>query len=439
MVRLLPPRSNLRLEERPLVSEQVETASTEDVVEPAISNAPQRIPLRIRFVRWLRATWWRLKNNFGFIWRHGRPCLFAALTIVCVGLGIYFRVTAHATSPKIARSSDSIELFVSDPNAQAKLAVTAFSTLNDNEDHAYATVQLGVIPSNPGENVRWAIRYRGYPNQLEIDRPDIFLKTLPDHGRYIRQESGVLEQVTLITGDMHSLDKPLPNYLSGDLLRPDMVEVANLNITNYENITKYEERGTGEYSAHLPGIQNNWSYLPLPLIVEQSQILKKPIAMVYEPVQTVPEVNPNGIHPIGPNGMPLPESYIAKMPGTDPIAYFRPKNLDITEALTTADTVMTNSQVTSMVPLDGQLQGTNLVWRSTGPLEPSISTTTIAYQEQKSTNDFYAGLAFATSAAAFIALVQELPRPEKPQKKTEASPKARRDPESPSDQPPRQT
>jgi hypothetical protein len=127
------------------------------------------------------------------------------------------------------------------------------------------------------------------------------------------------------------------------------------------------------------------------------------------------------------------------MPRADAVAYFVPKTMDITEILSNGASAIKDSQVVSMVPLDGQILDNDLVWRSTGLLEPSVSTASISFQRQKSTDDFYAGLAFATAASAFIALVQELPRPEKQEEKTEASPKTRRNPESTSDEPTRQT
>jgi hypothetical protein len=94
---------------------------------------------------------------------------------------------------------------------------------------------------------------------------------------------------------------------------------------------------------------------------------------------------------------------------TKPQVYFSPGNVISETVLLDGESHLADSQVNSIVPGDYQVHGADLLWQANGPLEPSISTTKISYLEQRSAYDFYSGIAFATAAAALIALLQELP------------------------------
>jgi hypothetical protein len=368
--------------------------------------------------------------------KHRRLCFLMVILVFSLTLGIHYKTATHSAPPsKYAGSHDSIELFVSDPNAQTKLSVIAYETRGVH-DQAYADVQLRIKPSKPGENVQWVIRYRGFPEQDRFDDAGLSVRTVPEYDGY----TGALraQPVTLITGDLHAIDnRSRPPYVMNDVPNSDVVRVVTLKITSYE------EGGLGEYSAHLPGIQNDPHLQAdtiselIPLLVEQSKGSKTPVSTIYRPLQLVPDtayIDP--IRLTGPDGVPLQTHWVGDTPGTDGVAYFAPNALDVSETLQGASLAIQNSQVTSMVPLDGQIQGDDLIWHSRGLLEPSISATSIAFQEAKSTDDFYAGLAFATAAAALIACVQEIPPRENSEHDRKTSPKGRRSHVSLNGQPP---
>lgn len=81
----------------------------------------------------------------------------------------------------------------------------------------------------------------------------------------------------------------------------------------------------------------------------------------------------------------------------------------VTEVLSGAQSSLANARIDSIVPPDGTLEGDSYVWEGASSLEPSISATNIDATESQSNYAFLAGIFFATSAAAAIAFVQELP------------------------------
>jgi hypothetical protein len=97
------------------------------------------------------------------------------------------------------------------------------------------------------------------------------------------------------------------------------------------------------------------------------------------------------------------------IPGSQHALYW-PTRLLATEILAGARSSLEHARIDSILPATGSLQGDSFVWQGTGSLEPTISATNISAAESQSTSAFYSGIAFATAAAAFIALVQEVPK-----------------------------
>ena len=97
------------------------------------------------------------------------------------------------------------------------------------------------------------------------------------------------------------------------------------------------------------------------------------------------------------------------IPGSQSALYW-PTRLLITEVLAGAQPSLVHARIDSILPANGSLQGNSYVWQGTGSLEPTISATNISAAESQSIYAFAAGIAFATAAAAFIALVQEVPK-----------------------------
>lgn len=67
------------------------------------------------------------------------------------------------------------------------------------------------------------------------------------------------------------------------------------------------------------------------------------------------------------------------------------------------------ARIDSMLPPDGQVVQQDIVWRGQGSLQPSVYATDVNYEREQSTDDFYAGLAFAIAVSAAVAAFQELP------------------------------
>jgi hypothetical protein len=96
------------------------------------------------------------------------------------------------------------------------------------------------------------------------------------------------------------------------------------------------------------------------------------------------------------------------IPGSQHALYW-PTKLLATEVLAGAQSSLAHARIDSILPVNGSLQGDSYVWQGTGSLEPTISATKINAAESQSTYAFASGIAFATAAAAFIALMQEVP------------------------------
>ncbi len=96
------------------------------------------------------------------------------------------------------------------------------------------------------------------------------------------------------------------------------------------------------------------------------------------------------------------------IPGTKDELYWETRT-QVTEALAGAQSNLADARIDSILSPDGQFQGDSYVWTGTGSLEPSISATNINAAEIQGNYNFLSGIAFATAAAAAIALLQELP------------------------------
>ena len=89
--------------------------------------------------------------------------------------------------------------------------------------------------------------------------------------------------------------------------------------------------------------------------------------------------------------------------------FWRPANFSATEVLDDATPFLGSEQIDYMTP-SPTIQGTNYVWQSNTGLEPTFATSDLNVAASQSSEAFISGVAFGVVGAAFIAILQELPK-----------------------------
>lgn len=96
-------------------------------------------------------------------------------------------------------------------------------------------------------------------------------------------------------------------------------------------------------------------------------------------------------------------------PGKDVTGFGNPRSFSATESIWNGAAALIGSRIDTVLPPSVAVENNSLEWTTHNILAPEIDTSRKAVADSKGTYDFYAGLAFATAAAAAVAALQELP------------------------------
>ena len=235
------------------------------------------------------------------------------------------------------------------------------------------------------------------------------------------QATKVLFTSTIRPSDS-DLAQPSAVYFGGNLVRgsPEYswsLTVAQLNsvsglygspVANF-TLPQVAQVSGGSVFVHLPTLASNVSPFPSIAIEMTEQATSSPAAPIRDVVTSpalVDQAEASSASYTSHTG-----NYVGEAAGSSRELYYQPQTLMTTETINSLRPYLQNAVIDSNLPGNGTLQGDTYVWQATGWLEGYLSATEVRTSSAEANHDFYAGLAFGTAAAFFIACAQEFKEP----------------------------
>ena len=194
------------------------------------------------------------------------------------------------------------------------------------------------------------------------------------------------EITTLMTGDTETLKR-----LS---TQPNLYRIDDAQLLGFFELPYFADENAAGYSARPPGIQSHHGQERTLIALQTSNATGRPVAEIDQPLTATDERTT----PMTDSRQPDPANYYVSTPGQSTTFYTVPDHLSTEAILADSSNELPGAQVATMTPPDGRVEGSDLVWRASGALQPEVSLGNIAYQDMRASNEFYSGLAFATAA-----------------------------------------
>lgn len=339
----------------------------------------------------------------------GKLAAFSIMTLGAILIGAFFATrTGDEVQLPAERDVITFNVYVDDPGARVEMAMIFYTPLSfaESKDEALALVKnaglppldnvnvlLKVTPSSPDAVANWIIELERpgsaqMPNRATSPgNPGVHVGILPIHSRQYNGASTNEYVIMGSTSDLPMLASPNDLRVAG---HDGLSSIASIPLPFFD------DRSPAGYAARLPRVE----YSPEPADPEAP-----PIIAVGPANATAPTALVHASYLPDPNSAaPLPDNV---PPSMKKQAYFLPSAQHTTEVLVTGDIVFSGSQITTLIPQNPVFSRFGPRWESDANLAPIVQTSNVAYSKEESSNDFYAGLAFATAAATCVAAVQE--------------------------------
>jgi hypothetical protein len=298
-----------------------------------------------------------------------KPLAFLGIAVTAAGLGFTWHAIADPNRAQAAASKMSFAVFETD--ADVPLSVDGYlisgSYLKQNTDHFVLTVRAG----------------SSVPNSVVIvsDRP---VQLTPANGEVglprVQEGTSSKAQAELYYLLFHP--SASANTITAEFSAPSTVRIDNQHGSVLATLPSI----SGHTGPIVPGSSSSDLDLLVGYHLEQGK--------VYE---DFPHRSPDtaGV-----------TSYILF---DTPAQLSVPKNLSITERLAGGATGLNRGDIKQDLPATGGVKGPDFVWQSDSGLSPTLIAVSRAAEQDYASDEFRSGVAFAISAAALIALLQEGP------------------------------
>lgn len=345
-----------------------------------------------------------------------RLTLFAVIAVLGVLLGFLFKqdVRESGLDPN-PFSGPSIQVYTSDPNTHVRLSAVSYPGTRANEhlDYnlpSYLSIRLGITSYESEMPVKWVIIVEDLDFALSFSKTTSSgsIAFIPGfQGEVTDKFSPNTKPALVVTGDMNTL-----NEAENRPRRDNETVLAGTPVVAIITVPFFDESSPAGYYARLPRMYSDRS-----LVVE------------FDDNEDATAI----VHPL--SGPDLLGSAVTRMPNgaifgnllypnSRPEFYVAPLATEFSQRLAWGADQLLGSRVDFITPLDAEVEGHDLVWRSDGNMAPQLRTSSIAFERARSRGDFYSGLAFASAASAVIAAIQELPRTIRRRRAWEPNPNA---------------
>jgi hypothetical protein len=305
---------------------------------------------------------------------------FLALTLIALGLGIWFKGHAGSAAESPALTSptrQTVGIYVDQTGATVHL--TAGITWHVKqpgraEEALYAAVQ----GANPDTKVLFTSTIR--PSSIDLSKPSsVYLGR-----KLVRASPEWTWSVTV--AHLDSISGPYGSPVA-EFPLPQVAQVSGGNVF-----------------VHLPALAPNVSPFPsTPVEMTEQASPSAPIQDVVTSPALLDQAEPGSIASYS------SASYLGTPAGgSSRVLYYQPQTLMTTETINALRPYLQNAVIDSNLPGTGTLQGGTYVWQATGWLEGYLSATEVRTSSAEANYDFYAGLAFASAVGLAVAFIQEL-------------------------------
>jgi hypothetical protein len=307
-----------------------------------------------------------------------RPTVFLVLTIVFLGLGIWFKQLAapgRESTTLINAAPQKVGVYVNQQDVMVHL--TAGITWQANQpSHASETLYAAVEGPGvaPATTLLITSTIRPAPGSQPYQRTTFYVG-----GELTETQPEWVLRITVA-----QLESSVGQYGSpvGMFTLPEVVQLSG-----------------GSTFAHLPALAPNVSPFPS-MAIEMTESSSSTGSI--QDVVDAPMLRSPGL------AASSSASYIgASSAASTRQLYYDPQSLMTTESINGLRTDLENSVINSNLPGNGTLQGDDYVWQETGWLEGYLSATELSASESQANWDFFSGIAFGLAAAVGVAFAQE--------------------------------
>jgi hypothetical protein len=298
-----------------------------------------------------------------------RASVFFAVLLAATGLGIYWHLNAGGHDIDLARRTVplKINVYAADRGATVSLYVTLQPVHGD----AYQVRLYGTSTTHSGLLVT-ATRPGKTPDG------QVFGRLSPDRG-------GDLERGHFVATFLEAQQVKT--------LNTDWLELASFDIPARDIVTMKDG-----YAARFPALADVESGVSDAVYGSVDSGVSLSAGSLYLLPAAIDDPYPSA-----------GDQAIRKPPAALRTHFYEPHELQTSEALLDARSLVTTGDVTINYPSNGTLESGAFVWRGEYALSPELAVVSRAAQDSRARYGFLSGIALATAVAALIALVQELP------------------------------
>jgi hypothetical protein len=352
--------------------------------------------------------------------------VYLVALVVSASLGFYWKHVAATPGLGLSPAAPPMSVFLSDPRATAVLtehiastnhwkplrtvpapgevSSTPTSVPQNKADILDLYLTVTPPPDQPKENVGFVV-ISGYPDHSD---GDAFPVEYYDTGSLGKQQTIYLGNTQLLSKEMQVNPEPEGAFIA-ELKIPHVVRTRS-----------------GEFLATVPAISEPVSDRRYYYLLGSQATAKVTASYNIDGLfESDPKrhgtaafvVSPQTTRTLEPTDRPF-------VPGTrSPLfpqhtdgpdwPYFVPANLSTRVIVAGAQGDLANDQVDYMMPSTGQIQQDVLFWEGGDSLAPTLRASNVESVEKRNTAAFDAGIAFAISIAAALAIVDAWPRARK--------------------------
>lgn len=327
-----------------------------------------------------------LRRSIGGAWqwvwhrRHWGKFLLC-LNLMIFAVSIAWQWWALATPPDVASgwapALQEVEVYVSDPQAVVRLTVD----LRMVEDKTSESMCLAVEPE--GLFVQWMVMATGvaYP----------WGEPVPTYSGYSLENPPYDREV--VEGTWPPIEPPGPSVLCPE-------GGAFFGSAELDAVAQLSE---GLFTAHLPRVGSPFGGRGEPMIELIRETTRTSRIIISAPQPEIQHSTPEQYPPDL-------DAYPSVLVGANREAFYLPGELIATERLSGIEVrELSGYRFDSVVPPSYSIEGGSIVWRGVSGLEPSMTATSIAWDQFRSRYTLLTGIAIGVAASAGIACIQEWP------------------------------
>ncbi len=325
-----------------------------------------------------------MRHWFGRVLRAWRVVLFALICVSGITLGLVWHFAAGSDIPALTSHEPlTIDVWESDPTVPVDV---------------YAETYPGTKGADPGQPVTFVELF------LSVEKPTSVVvmanQQTDDSGRH------PTETFTRVSDDLssptnrggrqwgHIYQLPLPT-LPGAVAAP---------LATFDTDSTLLQISSQAVNARLPAIETlesgNFTTPRAGLVDTTSAGLAGDLEPVtLRPTATFTEA-------LAPENYPLQDWSDAKGRGVRAV-FWEPQTIRSSVSISGVASSLTDKSIRVNVPSDGTVQGADFIWQGGYSLSPVLDAVSLDADAQNANYDFLSGIAFATAAAALIALLQE--------------------------------